>query len=339
MNLRLAAITMMATLSIYAQEISNDSNTWSAGRPDGHVPISVMGDHMHSKGEWMVSYRYMKMNMNDLREGLSDTSTDKVLADYMVTPIKMPMGMHMLGVMYAPSNRLTLTAMLHTVALKMDHLTHMGESFTTKSSGLGDLKVSGMYRFFNQKHQVMHGRLGFSIPVGSVNEKDVTPASAPKETVLPYPMQLGSGTLDADLALTYLLQGQLFSYGAQLSSTLRVGENSREYSYGNEFQITCWAGMKLTDWLGASAKIEQVFIGGIKGEDPHLNPMMVPTADIENSGGNLLHSGLGFNLYAPSGDLTNLRLGIEYGFPLHQRPNGIQLKRKQTLTLGLQYSI
>ena len=36
---------------------------WTAARPDGHAPISVMGDHMHAMGEWMVSYRYMTMDM------------------------------------------------------------------------------------------------------------------------------------------------------------------------------------------------------------------------------------------------------------------------------------
>ncbi|WP_232622910.1 hypothetical protein [Pareuzebyella sediminis] len=90
MNLRLAALTIMATLSIYAQKTSNNSTTWSAGRPDGHAPISVMGDHMHGKGEWMFSYRYMRMDMDDLKEGSSDTSADEVLADYMVTPSKCP---------------------------------------------------------------------------------------------------------------------------------------------------------------------------------------------------------------------------------------------------------
>ncbi len=38
-------------------------NQWSSARPDGHAPISVMGDHYHKKGEFMLSYRYMPMWM------------------------------------------------------------------------------------------------------------------------------------------------------------------------------------------------------------------------------------------------------------------------------------
>ena len=34
-----------------------------AVRADGHAPIGVMGDHLHKRGEWMLSYRFMRMNM------------------------------------------------------------------------------------------------------------------------------------------------------------------------------------------------------------------------------------------------------------------------------------
>ena len=36
---------------------------YDGGRADSHAPISVMGDHTHGKGEWMLSYRYMGMGM------------------------------------------------------------------------------------------------------------------------------------------------------------------------------------------------------------------------------------------------------------------------------------
>lgn len=96
----------LAIIKIYAQE-NDKTSTWSAGRPDGHAPISIMGDHMHGKGEWMMSYRYMRMNMKDLKQRKEDISFDNALANYMVTPTKMPMNMHMLGGMYAPSDKLT----------------------------------------------------------------------------------------------------------------------------------------------------------------------------------------------------------------------------------------
>ncbi|MEO1010435.1 MAG: transporter [Bacteroidota bacterium] len=333
------AIFTMATIAFYAQE-SDDSSSekWSAGRPDGHAPISVMGDHMHGKGEWMFSYRYMFMNMEDLKEGSDDASFQDALDNYMVTPTKMPMNMHMLGAMYAPSDNITLMAMVNVLSMEMDHITRMGGTFTTEASGFGDIQVSGLYRFFNRNRRTLHGQLGFSIPTGSISESDVTPASAPNATELPYPMQIGSGTFDTNLALTYLCQGNLFSFGSQLRGIFRFGENDREYRYGNRYTWNNWVAARATDWLSFSFRLEGLAVGEIEGVDPNLNPMMVITADTENSGGTFINSGLGLNTYVPNGTLKNLRVGLEFGLPLYQDLNGIQLKNRETLTLGLQYA-
>jgi len=43
--------------------------------------------------------------------------------------------MYMLGVMYAPSDKVTLMAMLNYVTMEKDILTVMGGVFTTESSG------------------------------------------------------------------------------------------------------------------------------------------------------------------------------------------------------------
>ena len=43
-----------------------------------HGPIGVMGDHRHNKGEWMVSYRYMHMDMQGVQIGTSDADPEGV---------------------------------------------------------------------------------------------------------------------------------------------------------------------------------------------------------------------------------------------------------------------
>ncbi len=340
MKIQLTAFFIMATIALCAQETTDKTTEkWSAGRPDGHAPIAVMGDHMHGKGEWMFSYRYMAMNMEDLKQGADDASYADAFANYMVTPTKMPMNMHMLGAMYAPSDKLTVMAMVNYMGMTMDHITRMGGVFTTEVSGFGDVQLSGLYRFFNSNKQTMHGQLSISIPTGSVTKKDVIPASAPNEVVLPYPMQFGSGTFDVTMATTYRCQGTLFSYGAQLKGLVRLGKNERDYSYGNRLSVTNWVAVKATPWLSFSTRLEGLLVGEISGQDANLNPNMVITADTNNSGGTYLNSGLGFNVYAPNGALKNLRFGFEFGYPLYQNLKGIQLKSKETVTLGLQYSL
>lgn len=338
MKKHISAILFMATVVLCAQETEKDNDKWSAGRPDGHAPISVMGDHMHGKGEWMFGYRYMYMNMEDLKRGSDDATFDSALADYMVTPTKMPMNMHMLGAMYAPSDKITLMVMFNYLSMEMDHITRAGGAFTTETSGFGDVQVSALYQFLNRNGQTLHGQLGFSIPTGSVTESDVTPASAPNEVELPYPMQIGSGTFDTRLALTYLGQKQALSWGSQLSGIFRFGENERDYRYGNRYSLNNWVGVKASDWLSFSVRIEGAVVEKIEGTDPDLNPLMVITADTDNSGGNFINSGIGFNTYVPDGALKNLRFGFEFGFPLYQDLNGVQLKNKETLSFGVQYS-
>ncbi|WP_299261547.1 transporter [uncultured Aquimarina sp.] len=335
------AIILMVTQFISAQE-GDKENKWSGSRPDGHAPISVMGDHTHGKGEFMFSYSYMYMNMEDLNRGSENVDFSNALPPndiYMVTPTNMPMNMHMLGIMYAPNNKITLMAMVNYSSQEMDHLTAMGGAFKTESSGFGDTKIGALYKFFNKNKQQLHGQIGLSIPTGSIDKKDVTPASTPNETILPYPMQIGSGTWDTEIALTYLKQWNILSFGTQARTTLRIGENDNEYRLGNKYSLNNWIAVTAADWLSFSGRLELGATDKISGTNPDLNPMMVITADTANSGMTYTNAGLGFNLYAFKGSIKNLRLGFEASIPLFQNMNGIQLRNKETITLGLQYAL
>jgi hypothetical protein len=335
-------IIMFLSQQTIAQEKENDN--WSSSRPDGHAPISVMADHYHGQGGWMFSYRFMNMNMESL---LSDTdaisNTDAHDAGYMVTPLKMPMQMHMFGAMYAPSDRITLLAMANVVKNEMDLQMRMNSGmlmpFATASSGFGDIKLGMIYKFINKNKQSLHSNITFSLPTGSIAKMDVTPMSSPDEMLLPYPMQIGSGTFDTNLGLTYLGQNQLVSWGSRLNTTIRFGKNSDDYAFGNKLSLNNWFAIKAADWLSFSARLEGKFVGKIEGSNPKLTAMMVTTADTQNSGGTYVNSGFGFNLLAPKGKLKDLRLGFEYSAPLYQKPNGIQLKQKETITVGLQYAL
>ena len=327
-----------------AQETSeNNNNNWKGNRPDGHAPISVMADHYHSKGGFMFSYRFMNMNMSGLLNGSNTISNDEAHnAGYMVTPLKMPMQMHMFGLMYAPSNKITLLAMANVIKNDMDlqmRMMNTTSPFSTASSGFGDLKLGLIYKFLNKNQHSFHGNLTFSLPTGSISETDETPMSSPNEIQLPYPMQIGSGTFDTNLGFTYLGQKETFSWGSQLKGTFRFGKNSNNYAFGNSYNLNNWLAIKATDWLSLSARIEGIIVNEIRGEDANLTPMMVTTADTTNSGGTYANSGFGFNLYAPKGKLKDVRLGFEYAFPLYQKPNGIQLELKETITVGLQYAM
>ena len=333
---------MLLTQQLSSQKTEN--NNWKGNRPDGHAPISIMADHYHSKGGLMFSYRFMSMNMESLLSKTSAISNDDAHnLGYMVTPLKMPMQMHMFGAMFAPTSNITLSAMINVIKndmdLQMKMTSGMTHHFSTSSSGFGDIKLGMIYKFINKNKQSLHGNVTFSLPTGSITETDVTPMSSPNEALLPYPMQIGSGTFDTNLGVTYLGQNEQVSWGSQLSTTLRFGTNSDDYALGNKLSFNNWFAVKTTDWLSFSARLEGKFVNKIRGVNSNLMPMMVTTADTDNSGGTYMNGGLGFNLLAPKGTLKDLRLGFEYATPLYQKPNGIQLKNQETITIGLQYAM
>lgn len=334
-------LTPLSSLNLKYQNIQlADSNNsiepfqWTSGRPDGHAPIGVMGDHTHSAGEWMFSYRYRFMDMDGNREGTDNLSDAEVLQQFPVTPVRMTMQMHALGVMYAPSNDLTLMAMVPYVSKEMDHVTRGGVRFTTNSEGFGDIKLTALYQVLNQSRQRLHLNIGMSFPTGSIEERDNTPAG--DDQILPYPMQIGSGTFDLLPGITYLGQTNNWSWGSQAIATLRLGENSNDYRLGDQLMLTGWAAYKWTDWLSTSIRLNGQTWGNIDGSDSRLNPMMIPTADPDRRGGTQLNLGFGVNLYAPSGNLKGSRFAIEFELPLHRSLDGPQLETDWQLTAGLQ---
>ncbi|MEM7727622.1 MAG: transporter [Cyanobacteria bacterium P01_A01_bin.45] len=317
-------------------EAPADITKWSSARPDGHAPIGVMGDHTHKKGEFMLSYRYMFMNMDGNRDGTNSVSNSQVLEDFMVSPDDMTMQMHMFGAMYAPTDNLTLMAMLPYITKEMDHVTRNGTRFTTNSEGFGDLKTSALYTILDKNKQRIHLNFGFSFPTGSINERDDTPNG--NDTILPYPMQIGSGTFDLLPGITYLGQSKDGSWGAQAAGTLRLGKNSNDYRLGNEFQLTGWIARNWTESLSTSLRLTGKTWGNIAGEDSRLNPNMIPTADPDRRGGTQVNVGLGVNLYAPKGSLKGSRLAMELELPILRDLDGPQLETDWLLTVGLQSS-
>ena len=133
-------------------------------RADAHAPIGVMGDHLHPKGGWMLSYRFMHMEMDGNLDGSDDIGATRIATTVpnrffgmprqpptlRVVPKRMSMDMHMFGAMVAPADWVTLTAMASYVEKEMDHVTFRGPKgtaqlgdFTTRSDGFGDLNSAG----------------------------------------------------------------------------------------------------------------------------------------------------------------------------------------------------
>ena len=143
---------LLRFLVLICFSVTANADDKSVYRADSHAPITVMADHMHDAGEFMVSYRVMGMDMNEARSGQTILTESTLFNSYMMIPVSMKMTMHMMGAMYGVSDDITLMAMLPYLNKEMEMKHKMTGAMYTKSSGLGDAKISAMYRIYEQMH-------------------------------------------------------------------------------------------------------------------------------------------------------------------------------------------
>ncbi len=362
-----SALALSASLLCCGTASKADEGHMMTMRPDSHAPIGVMGDHVHKKGKWMVSYRVMNMHMSGMRTGTTDVAPEDVALmanrlggetmrmgsmmsvvpdTYRISPLSMDMQMHMLGTMYGLTDNVTLMGMLtynkNTMKMRTYQMrvgnTPIPGDWEGQTSGLGDTKLAALVKLFDNGQQKMHYTLGISLPTGSIDEAGNV--LAPNGMVvdidrLAYPMQLGSGTPDALFGLTYNGKGGDFSWGAQYSGTVRLGRNKYNYSLGDKHEGTAWLAYRWAPWISTSVRMSGKYEGSIDGRDMVItggNPMSDPL----NSGRKELNLGLGINLLGTSGFLKGHRLALEVSQPIYQDLNGLQMKSDTLVTIGWQ---
>ena len=351
-----AALLTLCGAPALACDICSKSETQSqhaahaaaaAARPDDHAPVPIMGDHMHKQGDWMLGYKYMHMSMSGLRDGTDDVSPESVTADgYRIAPRSMDMDMHMLNLMYAPTDRVTLMLMGQYLEKDMTSRVYTGMMGTApltdsdmRSSGWGDTTLSALLRLYEDGTHHVHLTAGLSLPTGSTDEEGVMtmPSGMVMTMRLPYGMQLGSGTYDLLPGVTYTGEAGRWGWGAQYSAALRLGENDEDYSFGDRHSLQGWGSYLLSDLASLSLRLGASHEGEIDGRDPAIMAMST-AGDPDNYGGTVIEAGLGLNLLLPFGPLEGKRLEFEAAAPLYQDLNGPQLERDYTISAGLSFS-
>jgi hypothetical protein len=304
------------------------------------LTVNVLGSHTHLAGQWMLSYKYMFMWMDGNRDGTDRISHGKVLQKFFTAPTEMAMQMHMPMIMYAPTDDLTVHAMLPYIRKSMKHITEDSVRFTERTEGIGDLKVDVLYTLLGNVRRDPHRFIlnaGVSFPTGSINEKDFGPDRSLGKSRLEYPMQLGSGTFDLYPGITYLGLAQNWAWGLDFIPTVRVGKNSNGYRLGNQYYLGARVARGWTDWLSTSIRLNGQIWENIHGSDRVLDRADEPTKDPHIQGGKRVDLLLGINLYVPRGFLMGHRLAIEGGVPVYQSLNGPQLQTRWQLTVGWQW--
>jgi hypothetical protein len=322
----------------------------------GHdLPAGLMYGHMLEKSnDFMLGYRFMhSAQSGDMRHGSHDVSDAEIIANgcgdvaCTFTPQEMTMNMHMVDVMYAPADWLTLMSMFQF--MDMDMTTRLLEGAVIGSGGepghhggahyhhatgsIGDTIVAAMVRLIDRPSTDIHVGLGVSVPTGDVDIR-MTDGN-----FIHYGMQTGSGTWDYQPSVTYAGHLEDWSWGAQVSGILRgEGPNDSGYRLGNVVQSTAWAGYRVANWLSASVRGIYTRQGYIYGQFEPLPPITGPMDHPDGYGGRYVDVGLGLSAAVPGRSLQGDRIIAEWLQPVSEDLNGYQLERDGSLTVSWTFS-
>ncbi|MBK8816646.1 MAG: DUF3570 domain-containing protein [Methylococcaceae bacterium] len=265
-----------------------------------NIPAGVLFGHTLKKaGDMMVGYRYMRnQQAGDFLHGAKSVSEQRILAKgcpgsidnntgkfnggCTLLPREMTMSMHMLDLMVAPTDWLTLMLMPQFADMAMDNYqpaslidpnvihAHGNGGHDHDTGGIGDTGMYALVKLFDRPNHQLHTSLGVTAPTGDVGIRSkiigLQNLRGEDDAYVHYGMQLGSGTWDFKPSLTYTGKADDWSWGAQAGGTLRLeGSNKSGYALGDLFETSVWGGYSLTHWLSTSVRAAYTWQGNIKG--------------------------------------------------------------------------
>ena len=331
-----------------------------SGHHHSNAPAGIMFDHaLEKSGDFMVGYRYMRNEQSgNMRLGSQTVTPDDVRfngcgdQECMVAPKQMNMHMHMLDLMYAPTDWLSVMLMPQWVDMDMDmaplveHVghghNHGGPVHSHQTGGIGDTGLYALFKVFEHPEHKLTLSLGGTAPTGDNQVMLRKTNTNPNPRYIHYGMQLGSGTWDLKPSLTYIGESDKFDWGAQATGTVRLeSRNSSSFAFGDSFQGSVWGGYHWTNWLATTVRGAYTWQDAIRGEYPQIydtryglpyTPTHVgPFDNTSNYGGQFVDLGLGINVTIPSGAFQGNTLKFEWLQPLHTDYNGYQLDRDYAL--------
>jgi len=330
------------------------------GKCGGNMPMNIPGGGIPETHEFRFKIQPMVMRMSGLQRAGNHVSTSSVLGApaaglYMAAPTSMDMNMLNIAAGYSFSDDFFagLMGMYSDNSMDMQFNNAMqtttGRSgYAMQSRGLLDTMLMAKYRvyaddpFFPSKQASLF--VGLSVPTGSINERNSTHPLAMRRTeLLPYNMQLGSGTWDPVIGALLQHSTSPWWWGLNARYTFRAGNNSRGYHLGNRSQLDAYLMYQPHYALLLYAQINADWLDRIRGEADEArsgasgratknvatSAYMTPLWDPANSGKKQLFTTLGMQWQPQPLHIVDIGLQL----PLYQHMNGLQLKDKWRLML------
>lgn len=275
LTLNLETLRLPVSNSVMDRHAQYDKNKTLTHSHHHLQPAGLMFAHMLDKpGDFMLGYQFMYSRMaGDILHGSNAASdqaivnqgcSDEILCRF--APTYMNMRMHMLNIMYAPTNWLNLMLMPRFMDMEMNLReldgrpppvpgVHEHTGIAGHSTGvIGDTVIAPLIKLFDAPGHHVHIGFGISAPTGK-SDLQFRRVFQIDGGIVHFGMQLGSGTWDFVPSLTYTGEYNRWSWGAQASGVKRMEKrNDSGYRLGDILQATTWTGYELTHWLTASVR-------------------------------------------------------------------------------------
>jgi hypothetical protein len=353
----LLLFTMMANAQAYVG--------MCCGKCGGNMPMNIPGGGIPETHEYRVKMSFSQMHMEGLRNGTSNVDVDSLLGmpvmmgnptgKYMAAPTAMDMNMMNITTGYSFSDRFFAGIMFMYTRKDMDMKfnnmmqTLTGQnSFTMKSEGIGDTMFMAKYQLFADDPLMPTNQasllFGLNLPTGSIDERNTYhPVSVRQSELLPYGMQLGSGTFDPTLGYLFQSSRSPYWWGINASYTARLYDNDRNYRLGDESRVDVYGMYQFQyNWLfqlqlnlhhqGAISGEADEALSGASGhvtQDGASSPYVTPLWDTSNYGGTQLFTTIGVQWQPAPLHIVDFNIGL----PLYRDLNGPQLEQDYRVML------
>jgi hypothetical protein len=311
----------------------------------GNMPLNIFGGGIPEPKEFRFKFSQMIMEMGPLRDGTDEISNDDLIGsangtNFPALPTNMQMYMTMIGAAYSFSDDFAVMGMTSYIENTMRMNLNNGNDFTMTSGGVGDITLLAKYRAYADDNLVPTNQVsvlfGLSLPSGSINKKFSNHTNDTfNGSLLPFKMQLGSGTVDPIIGLTYQGSRDPFWWGFNTQLEGHIYDNEQGYRRAQELRYDFYAMKQVHDKVVVHAQLNGWYEGKFSDEAYDVrvsgaghnalstaNNLISPLFDPDNYGGHKLHFGLGVQFQPLPLHVMELTASV----PIHQDLNGPQLQ-------------
>jgi hypothetical protein len=252
----------------------------------GNMPMNIPGGGVPETHEFRFKFSPMFMRMEGLRDGTSNVDETSLLGmpamgKFMAVQTEMDMYMANLAAGYSFTDDffggLMIMWQQKRMPMKFGPMmqTMTGrDGFTMEAEGMADTMLMTKYRLYTDDPLIPTSQfsffLGLSIPTGSINEKNSNhpsnhPVAIRKDELLPYGMQLGTGTFDPIIGLLYQGSSSPLWWGVNLMYTGRWYENEQDWRPGDEVRLDLYGMYQFRYDMLAQIQLNAKYWGSIRG--------------------------------------------------------------------------